>query len=125
MWFQLLYTDLVEWTGEDIASSPVQDVIKLIVVPRVGEKMVVSGWDHYGVTQAADRVRVIRWKDDDATDADGVPDLFAGKGAYHEWIGKELTYSSPYMSRHDLPQPHTVRHGRWVEDNIARLAGIL
>lgn len=129
MRLRLVYTDLSEWDGapEEYASSPDRDVLILWVEPRPGERVQVSGWDHYGVSVMPDRVRVVRWKDRESYERDGVTlDRVAGMGAYHDWaLDGTLIASGDYMPLDRLPACDVVRPGRWVPDDVAREAGIL
>jgi hypothetical protein len=124
--FEILYTDLTRWRGEDVAKSPDRDVLILWVEPVPGQRVQVSGWDHYGVSYLPDRTRVVRWKDAESYDRDGSLDPHAGQGAYQEWAPDgTLIMSGKYVPLSRLPSSEIVRHGRWVDDGVAREAGIL
>jgi hypothetical protein len=129
MRLELVFTDLTTWQGAapEYARAPLKDVLILWVFPREGERVQVSGWDHYSVRVIGDTTHVARWKDAESFDRDGSLDPYAGMGAVQAWRGGELVLSTPYALfdggafRH-LPY---VRHGRWVPDDVARAAGIL
>ena len=129
MTLALVYTNLSEWSGppEEFGTSPERDVLILWVEPRPGERVQVSGWDHYGVSVMPDRVRVTRWKDRESYERDGVTlDSVAGMGAFQEWgADGALLVSGDYVPLARLPACEVVRHGRWVDDDVAREAGIL
>jgi hypothetical protein len=129
MTLKLVYIDLTEWDGtpEEYQASPVKDVLILWVYPCEDQKVQVSGWDHYGVSVLSDGIRVARWKDVESYERDGMTlDLAAGLGAYTTWTHEgEMLESTDYMPYEELPPCDAVRHGRWVDDDVAREAGIL
>lgn len=121
------FSDESVWEGEHpdlLTDCPDGYMVRLDVEHPEGCRVTFAGWDHIGIRPRPEGIYVVQWKDEDATDADGSPDPYAGM--WGSWL-RGLDGEQEFDGYHRNPPPAVDRAwpGLWLTDDVARRVGVL
>lgn len=132
MYWEAIYSDRSTYNSEmslwdDI---PKEGFIKLIITLPQGGRMGINGWDFYALERLDDGIKVSFWKDKIANDINGKPiqEPYLNKGGnrhfYNDGTADSVEYKDVSIIKKGIPKK-LIKHGIWVNDELARELKVL